>query len=60
MKAIKNKGLKELESLQNRVYRQKALGRISHQDFLKLTDKIESLIELVKEIEENDNKPYEK
>lgn len=60
MKAIKDKGLEELESFQNRVYRQKGLGRISHQDFLKLSEQVESLIDTVKEIEENENKPYEK
>lgn len=60
LRALKDKGLEELESFQNRVYRQKGLGRISNQDFLKLSEQVEKLIETVHEIEENDNKPYEK
>ena len=58
MRGIKDKGMEELNSFQNRLFRQKGLQRIDNDDFERINKKLNELIELVEEVEETDEKPY--
>ena len=60
MKGIQEKGIKELKSFRNRIYRQHGLERISDSAFKELSTKVNNLIEVAESIEETDHKPYEK
>jgi len=55
MKELSTKGVEELGQLKNRVSRLYGMGRIGHEDFNRLNEKILDLEEDLKNIEEVQN-----
>jgi len=54
MKGIKNKGLKEVKSFKNRLYKSRGMQRISQEDFKKLLEQTDKLIETIYKIDEKE------
>lgn len=54
LKSIKDKGLDELKLFKNRVYKTRGMERISEKDFQKIVDKTDELIDVIKNIDEED------